>query len=292
LKTYNVTPSFAYKINDWISIGAGVQFEYGKATLGRGVTVPNPFYPPNPPPLFFVDSSLTGNGWAYGFTAGITLTPTPTTTIGLGYRSQLDQKIDGSLTLTSPLSPYSNPNISTTIKLPDMISVGLRQKVTPQWTLLGTVEWSNWSRIGTSNVNTTVAGNPVAIHFNYDDGWFFSLGAEYQWNDRLAVRAGAGYEKSPITDQVRIPLLPDNNRVWLSAGASYQVTKALSFDVAYSHLFVEDTPIRVIPGNPSFDGWSYVGNVDAHVDIISLALKYRFDEPPPPPKSPMYTKAK
>jgi len=26
------------------------------------------------------------------------------------------------------------------------------------------------------------------------------------------VRGGGGYEKSPITDTVRIPLLPDNDR--------------------------------------------------------------------------------
>ena len=37
------------------------------------------------------------------------------------------------------------------------------------------------------------------------DGWFFSLGAEYQWTERLMVRGGAAYEISPVTDDVRIP---------------------------------------------------------------------------------------
>ncbi len=272
LKSYNFTPSLAYKINDWISVGAGVQIQYAKATLNRGYTL----VPPAVPAVTFGDTTLEGNGWSYGFTLGATLSPTPTTTIGIGYRSGLDQKIDGDLTLTGPLAPFSNPNVSTTLKLPDMVSLGIRQKVGPQWTLLGTVEWTNWSRIGTSNVNTMVLGTPVQIHFNYDDGWFFALGAEYQWTPQLAVRGGIGYEKSPITDAVRIPLLPDNDRIWLSAGATYHLTPALSFDLAYSHLFVKDTPVNVVPGNPSFTGVAYVGTVNSHVDIVSLALKYRW----------------
>lgn len=271
LKSYNFTPSIAYKINDWISVGAGVQVQYAKATLNRGYTLAGPI---------FGDVTLSGNGWAYGFTAGATLSPTPTTTVGIGYRSALNQDIDGDLTLTGLLAPFSNPNVSTTLNLPDMVSLGVKQKIGPQWSLLGTIEWTNWSRIGTATVNTLVAGTPVQVHFDYDDGWFFALGAEYQWTPQLAVRGGIGYEKSPITDSVRIPLLPDNDRVWLSVGATYNLTPALALDFAYSHLFVKSTPINVTLGNPSFDGVAYVGTVDSHVDIISAALKYRWDAPP------------
>ena len=85
---------------------------------------------------------------------------------------------------------------------------------------MATVEWTNWSRIGTSNVlqpngaPADFAGAPVPVQFQfeYKDGWLYSLGAEYQWNQQLAVRAGVAYEKSPITDTVRIPILPDNDR--------------------------------------------------------------------------------
>lgn len=84
--------------------------------------------------------------------------------------------------------------------------------------MLGTVEWTNWSRIGTSTLNTAsgapalVNDTAVILPFQFEGGWLFSVGAEYQWADKLAVRGGVGYEKSPITDTVRIPLLPDNDR--------------------------------------------------------------------------------
>ena len=94
LRTYNAAPSIAYRINDWISVGAGVQIQYAKAALNHGVSL----FVPGVGTFPVGDANLSGTGWGYGFTAGVTLTPTPTTTIGLGYRSGIDQKIDGILT--------------------------------------------------------------------------------------------------------------------------------------------------------------------------------------------------
>jgi long-chain fatty acid transport protein len=282
LVTYNAAPSLAYRFNDWISVGIGAQIQYAKATLNKGATLPGPT---------FENVTLHGDGWAYGLTAGVTLTPTPTTTIGIGYRSALNQDIDGSLQATGAIAGFSNPSINTTVKLPDTVSLGLRQRVSPQLTLLGTAEWTNWSRIGTSNILTasgapaTIGATPVTIPFQYRDGWFFALGGEYQWSDRLTVRAGAAYEISPIDDRVRIPLVPDNNRVWASIGASWQVFRGFSFDLAYSHIWVQDPSINItaVSGNPSFDGVNYIGTVNAHVDVFSLAMVYRWGAPEPSP---------
>ena len=35
LTTYNAAPSIAYKINDWISVGAGAQIQYAKVSPSR-----------------------------------------------------------------------------------------------------------------------------------------------------------------------------------------------------------------------------------------------------------------
>ena len=131
LRTYNATPSFAYKISDMISVGVGVQIQYASADLSTG---PTPFIPG----IGFVplNAELSGHGWGYGFTAGVTLTPTPTTTIGIGYRSFIDQKIDGALT-----SPLGAASVGTTLNLPDTVSIGLRQRLTPAVDLA----WPRWN---------------------------------------------------------------------------------------------------------------------------------------------------
>jgi long-chain fatty acid transport protein len=291
LKTYNVTPSIAYRINDWVSVGVGVQLQYAKAEFVSGLATG-----------LGQSLALQGRGWGFGFTAGATLTPTPTTRIGIGWRSAIDQDIHGTMLLPAGAAfnvPFSTPgSVEATLKLPDIVSLGIRQAVGPQWTLLGTVEWSNWSRIGTTTINqlngapaTVLAGlggGAVTLPFQYDDGWFFSAGAEYRWTERLTIRGGVGYEISPITDQVRTPRLPDNDRFWASIGASWNLNKAIRIDFAYTHLWVKDPNVNITAasGNPSFSTIPYVGTVDAQSDLLSGSLVVRFDDVEPAAKKP------
>ena len=279
LRTYNASPSIAYRLNDWISVGVGVQIQYAKAGLNHFLTI------------LGGNVNLSGDGWGYGFTAGVTLMPMSGTTIGLGYRSAINQKIDGSL--ATPIGAFG---ASTTVNLPDMVSLGIRQRINPQLTLLGTVEWTNWSRIGTSVISASpLPASPLlTLPFDYKDGWFFSAGAEYQATDRLTLRTGLAYEISPVTDSVRMPLVPDNDRFWASVGATWQIWRGFSADIAYSHVWVRDPTINIsaASGNPWFatTGVTYIGDVSAHVDILSIGIKYRWDEPKAPVKTGLITK--
>jgi len=295
LTTYNVTPSVAYRINDWISIGAGMQIQYANLAFQHGLSA-FAQQVPTPIPGFFVsglvpspvDAKLSANGWGYGFTAGVTLTPTPATTIGLGYRSGIDQKFSGTLTLPPQAGGALPANL--TVNAPSILSLGLRQRIDPQWTLLGTVEWTNWNRIGTSVISTPLPPSPfLTLPFQWKDGWLFSIGAEYKASDRLSLRTGFGYEISPVTDQVRFPVIPDNDRFWASIGASYQIWRGLVANLAYSHIFFRDTSINIsaASGNPWFatsitsanpSGVAYIGSVQSHVDILSIGVAWRWDE--------------
>jgi len=275
LHTYNAAPSVAYRINDWISVGVGVQIQYAKANLNHGVTA---FINTGNGILILPvgDGNLSGDGWGYGFTAGVTLTPTPTTSVGIGYRSGINQKLNGILT-----TPLGQAAANTTLDLPGMVSLGIRQRLDPQWTLLGTVEWTNWNRIGTSNV---IANGVTAttLPFQYRDSWLFSGGVEYQFNERMTLRTGFGYETAAIDDQVRMPLIPDTNRVWASVGASYVIIKGLKADVAYSHVYEPNASVNIsaTSGNPWFatSGVTYIGNASTRADIISISLNWKWDE--------------
>src|SRR5262249_11321426 len=169
LRTYNVTPTIAYRINDWISVGAGGQLQYPTANLWSGLGA-------SPA----TQLNIGGRGWGFGFTAGATLNPMPGTTLGIGWRSAINQDIDGALTVTGGV-PATAGSVSTTLKLPDTVTGSIRQVVTPQLTLAGTVEWANWSRIGTSVVNQPSGAPallfgaiPVTLALEYKDGWVLS----------------------------------------------------------------------------------------------------------------------
>ena len=81
MKTYNATPSIAYRINDWISVGAGVQIQYASRSLDAGCNIHS---------RSTVDT-LDGKGWGFGATAGVTFTPWPNdddrTRVALGDQS-------------------------------------------------------------------------------------------------------------------------------------------------------------------------------------------------------------
>jgi len=292
--SFNATPMVAYQVNDWLSVGAGMQIQYFKVYLENAF--PGAIAVGNQPTSLI----LRGSSTDIGFTAGITLTPTPTTTIGIGFRSAISQSIQGdafrsafATTVVIPpfgpipvVVPAATPAIQTTITLPESVSLGVRQKVTNQLTLLGTLEWTNWSRLNSVDLVTpppgTVPGIPAVLAFGWRDGWFGSVGLEYQWNPQLALRFGVAYEESPITDTTRTTRLPDNNRWWVGAGLTYNWSQNFSIELGYSHIFVKDTAINIVPGNPSFNPLlgTFVGTADTSIDIISLGLRYRWNPAP------------
>jgi long-chain fatty acid transport protein len=115
---------------------------------------------------------------------------------------------------------------------------------------------------------------------NWDDGWFFSIGGEYDYSPYLTLRSGIAYEMSPIDDaSKRLVQIPDNNRIWLSVGASYAWSEAMTIDLAYSPIFIEDggvdlytTSTPVMPGGVG----PFTGNVQASVDLFSVGLRTKW----------------
>ena len=96
--------------------------------------------------------------------------------------------------------------------------------------------------------------------------------AGYRLNDALTLRAGTAFDKSPVSDDYRTARVPDENRVWLAIGASYQVLPGVTVDAGYAHLFVKDSSIR----ETSPTGDVLTGRFRNRVDIISLGTRTVF----------------
>jgi long-chain fatty acid transport protein len=269
LRTYNFTPSVAYQVTDNFSIGAGIQVQYAKAKLWS--VAPNPTF------TQFGSAGIKGDGWGFGGVLGATWQLIKGTHLGIGWRTFIDQDVDGetwvSLTNTTRQS-------KGTLNLPNRVNVSLRQEL-GQFDLLASVEWQNWGRIGHAAVSNPATAGLAQLPFGYKDGWFFSLGGEYKATKELTLRTGIGYEISPVTDKVRSTRLPDNDRLWLSLGASYEITERFALNASYSHVFVKDANINIAAGNPNFNGAiSYVGKSKAHVDILSIGLTSKWGDAP------------
>ncbi len=270
-----VTPSLAYQINDQLSVGVGMRVMAFKAIYKLSVVR---------------DGGLEGDGTGLGASAGITYKPDNKTEIGIGYRSVVQQDLTGNY--TSPSTGAVSP-IKLRVMLPDSVTVGVKRKLTDQWTVLAGYEWTNWSRVQFPvYYNQNTGARIGSLPLGYKDGWMASLGLEYAMNPNWTLRSGVAYEYSPIRDDTRGPRLPDNDRVWLSLGAGYKFDEKLSFDLGYTHILPKNTKMNVASGNPTYIGPSgpyfgtYTGKFDSHIDIVSVSMRYRFDTPAAPAALP------
>jgi long-chain fatty acid transport protein len=279
----NINPMLAYKLTPALTLGVGLQVEYFWLRLTRGS------FSSLLGPLSGA-RSFEADDWGVGATAGLLWQPLPGTSIGVGYRSAVGFDATGTYKRGAGLTtgPAVSAQAEASLTLPEQVTFSFRQAVAPQWAILGTVEWHNWSRLGDVAAVGSGCGPMGAcevLNLNFRDGWFFALGAEYAYSPALLLRGGVAYEVSPIEDDTRSILLPDSNRVFLTAGASYKYSEQIVLDFAYAHIFFEDASFCIASpatGSSHCNGSTPApaillrGSADSDVDIVSMGLRYRF----------------
>jgi len=260
----NVNPMLSYRVNDMLSIGAGVQVQYFKANLSQATGVL-----PGAP-----SATLKADGLGVGFNLGMQLKPWAGGTIGIGYRSTISQDLGGDLSMLGMSLPAK-----ATLKTPQLVSFGVRQELTDRFRLMGTVEWTNWSNINVVPIYSVgLGGQLTTLPLRYRDGWLFSVGGEYDIDSQFTARAGIGYEIAPVTDMTRDVRLPEPNQVILSAGLAYRYSERLTFDLALTQsIGLGNGPVTIGPGDPRFLGLPFSATSDLNVTIVSAGLKLKFD---------------
>lgn len=266
--TVNVSPTMGYKVNDWLSVGAALQIQYLDASLKQANGIG-----PSAAPVI-----LEGDTVDFGYRFGFTLTPFQGTNIGLAYRSAIRQTLEGKLR-GAPGAPPALP-VKANLNLPDSVVFGLSQVINDQWQVHAGVEWTNWSRFRNIPIVSRLGGTPVSsLNFQYDDAWYFSLGAEYKYSNALTLRAGVGYELSAVNDRNRTIYISDNDRLWLSAGASYQITDKIKLDLGYTYIDVKKARVNYNGAHPQQGAVFYTAEAKPYVHIVSAGLTYRWDDP-------------
>lgn len=277
--TLNVSPTLAYEIAPGVQVAAGLQLQHMRLKLWTANPVD--LAPMIPAPQLN-SSNLKVNisdDVGVGFTAGILLQPTQSTSIGLGFRSKIEHELEGKSYFAGDLT---SSNVKADLDTPEIVTLSIVQAITHDVRALGTIEWTNWSRLGVVGVSGLIAplpGNPevpAAVVGQWDDGWFFSAGLEYDYSPLLTLRGGVAYERSPIQEaEQRLLPLPDSDRVWLSAGATYKYSEHTTLDFGYSHVFFEDATLdRGLLAN---DDVRFTADVENSANIFSVGMKSKLD---------------
>ena len=283
MQTLNIAPSVSYRINRQWSVGGGLQFQRIKAELTNAVDFGSLIRLPGRADGF---AKVKGDDWGWGYTFGVLWEPATTTRLGLSYRSAIHHKLDGNAQFSGvPAVPalrasFANTGASAKVTTPEMVMFGAYHELSPQWAVLFETSWTNWSRFRQLVVSfDNPLRGPSVTEERWEDGWFFSLGANYRPTDRWTLRAGVAYDLAPTPDEHRTPRIPDTDRVWLAAGATYKLTEAVSISAAYTHIFGLDADVNLRDGGPGTTDnlrGNLTGSYDSHVDILTVQAKVSF----------------
>ena len=256
LMTGNFNISTAYRLNEHFSFGLGVDAVYAKAKIERyaGESLSSLGVPSNTQ-----IAHLNGNAWGYGWNAGVLYEVDKNNRFGLSYRSKVKIDFDGNY--RSDLPSYINPINqaaglglpyatggstmpgSLTLNLPEMWEISGWHKVAPKWAVhysMAYTSWSQFQELKATNNGQTLFYKDEGFH----DAYRIALGTTYFYDANWTFRTGIAFDDSPVPADKRSISIPDQDRVWLSAGTSYAFNEDASIDVGVSYMHGQHVTVK------------------------------------------------
>jgi len=268
LMLMRIIPAISYQIDNFV-IGAGLDLVWGSLNMNARMTDP-----------------MTGTSWNAG--GGQSSSYGIGGRLGLGYHIGdlyfgMVYQIPTALNYKGVFDT-DNDNDFENLKLyqPQEFAFGAGYKLMPNLKVGADIRWINWS---------SAKGYK---EFQWKDQWIFALGAEYQATEKLKLRIGYNYGKTPIrgksnlsiTNSNRIPdfktRFSDFQVAWfnligfpaitehhISLGGSYNFTKNFSLDIAYVHAFGKTVESSAMNG-------AFLAGAKNSQNEIGLAFRWSF----------------
>ena len=306
VKTANITATVGFQPTPEFSIAAGLQVQYIKGRLGKAIDFGTigaaaPFSLPVPavtiPGMRDGSVLLSAQDWGFGYVVGVTWTPNENLSLGLSYRSEIENTLKGKEVFdlgSTPVAALGGATVGQFIAAhtgwfqdggaeagfttPSSVTFGLRYKVSEELTALVGVDWTGWTSF--QELRISAVPNPYSqpddvTTMDWKSSWLFSAGVEYKPCKDWILRLGAAYDQTPTTDQFRTPGIPDGSRTWITIGAGYKLTDHINLDVSYGHLFFDKGKINLSVATPeNHSRGSLMGEVDMSVDILGAEVSY------------------
>src|SRR6266480_2181405 len=267
ISTLNINPSVSYKLNQTVSFGFGLNYQSIDAEFTNAVDL-------GATEELAVIKAKDNSGW--GANLGAMFQLAPDTRLGVSYRSSIKYHLTGTATFSAS-NPFPSANVNTDIKVPDSESIAVQHRLNPAWTLLADVTRTGWSKIKELAINLD-SGGPLSppTPENFRNTWRVGVGAVHRYDDAWSIKMGFAFDQTPVNDTDRTARLPDNNRLWLSVGGQYKLSKDGTLDFGYAHLFIKDAPINQLNPTPPAANGQLVGTYKGSVDIFGAQFAYRF----------------
>ncbi len=278
IKTVEIAPTFAYRIvhdQSWakqISVAVGLAILHSDIDLRRqtrtgGGATPDTFT--------YTPLILQGNGWDYGYNLALQWEVNDQVSFGIVYRSGFKLEYNRA---TAEYVGIEKAKASGEIDLPDSWTFGVNYSPVAPLNIGVQATRTNWSSYDELTIATRGFTNGAmnwtrTSEKQWKDVWRYSVGAEYQVNNALALRGGFVIDKDPVNTNYADFMVPSNDRQIFSLGLGWTINKTITLDFAYAYLKIRSSNIAARPAEGIFTN-AFVNT--GHANIFSASANFRF----------------
>ncbi|MBZ5691340.1 OmpP1/FadL family transporter [Haemophilus influenzae] len=296
LSAINLNLSGAYRVTEGLSLGLGVNAVYAKAQIERnagiiadsvkdgqaqtalkavvpGTTIPDYLTSKDKSVVSLQDRAA----WGFGWNAGVMYQFNEGNRIGLAYHSKVDIDFtDRTATSLGKKGIEAGKTGDLTLTLPDYLELSGFHQLTDKLAVHYSYKYTHWSRLTKLHASYEDGKKAFDKELQYSNNSRVALGASYNLDEKLTLRAGIAYDQAASRHQ-RSAAIPDTDRTWYSLGATYKFTPNLSVDLGYAYLKGKKVHFKevqkVADGNLTTTA-NYTSQ--AHANLYGLNLNYSF----------------
>jgi len=277
LKTLFIQPTIAYQIDESLSAGIGLAYVSGLVEFNRNLSTSLIDASGNRSNVTIKASGVD----SWGLNMGIMANPNAKLSLGASYRSEVtlearNEPADFENIPTALQPIYPDTTFDADLILPAELTLGLAYEYSDKTTLAFDINRTYW---GAYDALTVVFNNGAGTSVNprnYQDANIYRFGVQHQYDDKWALRGGIYFDQSPVQDGYFAPETPRNDSIGFTAGASYQYSKNLEFDVSLLILTFDEITNSYDYYQESGTTIPFEGTYDSSATSIGFGLSYKY----------------
>ena len=276
LEVIDTNFSAAYRFDMGLSLGASAILRYIKGQLTSNVNTDK-----LGPTMNIGYNDYRVKGWTQTWQLGAMYDFDENTRIGLAYRFKSTQHAHGKQYIYmngyGQMAGYPEFMRFDTMADPELPASWILSgyhKWSDKWATEATVKYIQWHRFYTFPCKASgspLNGGNYDVEYRWKDSWTFALGQEYYANENWTFRAGTAWDQAPTANNnFRTNRIPDSDRIWLSAGASY-TNGHHQVDFGYAFLTMMHGRVR-----DHYQGGDLDAKYHNHSNMFALTYQYKF----------------
>ena len=271
--TVEINPNLGYKVNDQLSVGAGVRYVMASGHFGAASPITLPGMINKGQHLKYME----GEDNAWGWQAGTAWQINANNRIGISYQSAVKLNLEGHADGVA-FDGFKNGRYAGTLplELPASAEIASFHQLNDQWAVHASVNWTDWSSFEKLEANIPQLGGNHHIKNEYwKDNYRFAIGTTYQATNKLVLRSGVAYDTSAVDEANRTQTIPETDRTWLSVGAGYAWSENLTLDAGFTYIFAKEAKMVEQEQEMPMLG-KFEGQTSGHIWLAGVQASYRF----------------